>query len=351
MRRAAARRRAGDPLLRAQPGAGDAGGARRAARRAALGAGRGDGRRRSAERRRSKLPPIDHGQSQGGRAGAAAPGAAKSARQTRASSEQQTADARLRRSPGSIGLRGRRRDRRRRSPPAAAAAAASGDAHINQRERLDQRGRARRPRPGPRRRRSRSTNLKEAAKKAGCDLRLHLKDEGHTHIPPGAPTPDYKTNPPTSGNHVEPPYQQADGAYSEMPRGNRLRPLARARPDGDPVQPRPARKGPAGAEGPLRHDVRRRRCSSPTTRCPTRSRRRPGPTCSAATNTRARSPLDAIRAFGKATWGKYGGEPVNAFPLHRPDAGRTANRAAAASAGAGRRGRSRRRRGRPLRRA
>ena len=31
--------------------------------------------------------------------------------------------------------------------------------------------------------------------------------------------------------------------------------------------------------------------------------------------------LDAIRAFGKATWGHYGGEPVDAFGRHRPDAG------------------------------
>lgn len=59
--------------------------------------------------------------------------------------------------------------------------------------------------------------LQEAAKKAGCTLRLNLKEEGHEHIPPTSPTPDYKTSPPTSGNHVEPPYQQADGAYSEMP--------------------------------------------------------------------------------------------------------------------------------------
>jgi hypothetical protein len=62
------------------------------------------------------------------------------------------------------------------------------------------------------------TNLREAAKKAGCDLRLHLSEEGHEHIPPTAATPEYGTNPPTSGNHVEPPYQQADGAYSEMPK-------------------------------------------------------------------------------------------------------------------------------------
>ena len=28
--------------------------------------------------------------------------------------------------------------------------------------------------------------------------------------------------------------------------------------------------------------------------------------------------LDAIRAFGKATWGRYGGEPANAFSLKGP---------------------------------
>ena len=62
-----------------------------------------------------------------------------------------------------------------------------------------------------------TVKLREAAKKAGCTLRLNLKEEGHEHIAPTAPTPNYGTNPPTSGNHVEPPYQQADGAYSEMP--------------------------------------------------------------------------------------------------------------------------------------
>lgn len=64
---------------------------------------------------------------------------------------------------------------------------------------------------------ARVADLKQAAKKAGCTLRLNLKEEGHNHIPPNSPTPNYETNPPTSGNHVEPPYQQADGAYSEMP--------------------------------------------------------------------------------------------------------------------------------------
>ena len=62
------------------------------------------------------------------------------------------------------------------------------------------------------------SDLKEAAKKADCDLRLNLPNEGRNHLPVTATTPEYKTNPPTSGNHVEPPFQQADGAYSEMPR-------------------------------------------------------------------------------------------------------------------------------------
>ena len=33
----------------------------------------------------------------------------------------------------------------------------------------------------------------------------------------GSPPPAYETPPPTSGAHVEPPYQQADGAYREEP--------------------------------------------------------------------------------------------------------------------------------------
>lgn len=61
------------------------------------------------------------------------------------------------------------------------------------------------------------TDLAAAAEEANCELREDLPDEGATHIPKDSETPKYKTVPPTSGNHVEPPYQQADGAYSETP--------------------------------------------------------------------------------------------------------------------------------------
>jgi hypothetical protein len=59
-------------------------------------------------------------------------------------------------------------------------------------------------------------NLQSAAKKANCVLMLNLKDEGHTHVEEGTKV-KYKTNPPSSGNHVFPPAMQADGAYSATP--------------------------------------------------------------------------------------------------------------------------------------
>lgn len=57
-------------------------------------------------------------------------------------------------------------------------------------------------------------DLETAAEAANCDLQLNLPDEGSTHIQ-GEKAPDYKTSPPTSGNHN--PEQQADGAYIEQP--------------------------------------------------------------------------------------------------------------------------------------
>ena len=58
-------------------------------------------------------------------------------------------------------------------------------------------------------------DLQRAADAAGCELMLNLPDEGNSHIKPSDPEPNYKTNPPTSGNHLVPPLQAADGAYSQ----------------------------------------------------------------------------------------------------------------------------------------
>ena len=58
-------------------------------------------------------------------------------------------------------------------------------------------------------------DLQEAAQKASCTLREDLPEEGNTHIGPNDDPPKYETAPPTSGDHIEPPLQQADGAYIE----------------------------------------------------------------------------------------------------------------------------------------
>jgi Protein of unknown function (DUF3105) len=60
-------------------------------------------------------------------------------------------------------------------------------------------------------------DLENAAKDAGCVLRVGLPDEGSTHLEPDAKPPNYRTNPPTSGDHVTTPYMQADGAYQQAP--------------------------------------------------------------------------------------------------------------------------------------
>ena len=58
-------------------------------------------------------------------------------------------------------------------------------------------------------------DLEEAARAAGCELQLDLPDEGNSHLRPNEDPPEYQTNPATSGDHVVPPLQAADGAYSE----------------------------------------------------------------------------------------------------------------------------------------
>ncbi len=160
-------------------------------------------------------------------------------------------------------------------------------------------------------------NLKLAAKKADCALRLHLKDEGHGHIPPTAPTPDYKTNPPTSGNHVEPPYQQADGAYSEMPGEiNVVHSLEHGRmeiqyspelPEEDQLALKGVYDTMYGGTLLFPNDNMNYEVAATTWTnligCP---------------KYKGAITLDAIRDFGKATWGRYGGEPATAFGLKGP---------------------------------
>jgi len=164
---------------------------------------------------------------------------------------------------------------------------------------------------------AKATDLDAAAKAAGCQLQLRLKDEGNEHIPAGSKAPDYATNPPTSGPHVEPPFQQADGAYTEMPAEiDIVHSLEHGRLEIQyspnlPEQAQLELKGlfdtMYGATVLFPNDKMKYEVAATTWTnllgCPTYK--------GAAT-------LDAIRAFGKQTWGRFGGEPAENFPFTGP---------------------------------
>ena len=158
------------------------------------------------------------------------------------------------------------------------------------------------------------TNLKLAAKKAGCDLRLHLKDEGHSHLAPGTPAPHYGTNPPTSGNHVEPPFQQADGAYAEMPVViDMVHSLEHGRME---IQYSPdlPEKDQLALKG-LYNTMYGGTLLFPNEEMPYKVAATTWTNLLGCDEYKGSITDDAIRAFGKATWGRYGGEPVNGFAL------------------------------------
>lgn len=161
------------------------------------------------------------------------------------------------------------------------------------------------------------TNLQAAAKQAGCQLQLHLKDEGHEHIPPGSPEPNYKTNPPTSGPHVDPPYQQADGAYAEMPEPiDFVHSLEHGRmeiqysPD-LPEEDQLALKG-------VYDTMYGATLLFPNSEMPYAVAATTWTNLIGCPKYKGAITLDAIRAFGKATWGKFGGEEVFAFTFTGP---------------------------------
>ena len=161
------------------------------------------------------------------------------------------------------------------------------------------------------------TNLAAAAKAAGCDLRLDLPEEGHTHIPPTAPTPEYETNPPTSGNHVEPPYQQADGAYKETPEEiDYVHSLEHGRME---IQYSPdlPEKDQLALKG-LYDTMYGATLLFPNKKMPYEVAATTWTNLLGCPTYEGAKTLDAIRAFGKETWGKYGGEPAEYFPFTGP---------------------------------
>lgn len=161
------------------------------------------------------------------------------------------------------------------------------------------------------------TDLKAAAKAAGCVLKLNLPDEGHEHIPAGSATPNYRTNPATSGAHVEPPYQQADGAYREEPAPiDYVHSLEHGRLE---IQYAPdlAEDDQLALKG-LYDTMYGATLLFPNEQMPYAVAATTWTNLLGCPSYQGAKTLDAIRAFGKATWGKYGGEPVYAFKFTGP---------------------------------
>ena len=161
-----------------------------------------------------------------------------------------------------------------------------------------------------------TVGLSAAAKKAGCELRRELRDEGHDHIPVGSPQ-KYGTNPPTSGDHVEAPYQQADGAYAEMPAEiDLVHTLEHGRLE-VMYSPDLAEAGQLELKG-LYDTMYGATLLFPNERMPYEVAATTWTNLLACSTYKGAATLDAIRAFGKATWGRYGGEPVEAFTFTGP---------------------------------
>jgi hypothetical protein len=160
-------------------------------------------------------------------------------------------------------------------------------------------------------------DLDQAAKEAGCKVELNLEDEGSEHLPPDSPLPNYKTNPPTSGNHVEPPFQQADGAYSQEPSElDVVHSLEHGRMaiEYSPDLPQKAQLELKG----LYDTMYGAALLFPNDKIPYDVAAATWTNLIGCKTYKGAITLDAIRAFGRETWGKYGGEPVEAFTFTGP---------------------------------
>lgn len=197
----------------------------------------------------------------------------------------------------------------------------SGDAHINVNQAMgNTNGVQPDDRAGIEPARTKVFDLDQAAKEAGCKVELKLEDEGSEHLPQNSPTPNYKTNPPTSGNHVEAPFQQADGAYSEEPKSlDVVHSLEHGRMaiQYSPDLPKKAQLELIG----LYDTMYGATLLYPNDKMPYEVAATTWTNLIGCKEYKGQATLDAIRAFGRETWGKYGGEPVEAFTFTGPTPG------------------------------
>jgi hypothetical protein len=164
---------------------------------------------------------------------------------------------------------------------------------------------------------AKETPVAKAAEAANCYLLRNVPAKNDEIVSPDDPAPKYEKEPPMVGPHVAPPHQQADGAYLTLPEEsatvaslNHGRMTIQYAPD-LPEELQLQLKGLYDSMygGTLFFPNNNMLYAVAATTwgnglfCP---------------GYEGAVTLDAIRAFGKATWGKSGEEPVDKFPVEGP---------------------------------
>ncbi len=159
---------------------------------------------------------------------------------------------------------------------------------------------------------SASTDLAATAEAAECVVHENLPEEGFDHLSPDDPRPSYGTVPPTSGDHISPPLQQADGAWADpaaqvavvhsLEHGRVAIQYAPNLPEADQL----ALKG-------LYDSAYSASLLFPNPDMPYAVAATTWRNLIACPEYRGQKTLDAINAFGVAHWGQ-GREPMDGFP-------------------------------------
>lgn len=160
-------------------------------------------------------------------------------------------------------------------------------------------------------------NLAKAAEEANCFLLRGAAPKEGKQVSPGTKTPEYRTNPPVSGPYVKPPYQQADGAYLNLPaRIDQVGALDHGRMT---IQYAPdlAEKSQLELKG-LYDTMYGATLFFPNDEMQFAVAATTWTNLLGCPSYDTQHTLDAIRAFGKATWGKGGSQPVESFPFEGP---------------------------------
>jgi len=160
-------------------------------------------------------------------------------------------------------------------------------------------------------------NLRKTAEEAGCFLLLEYKEQEPKPVAPGSKPPTYSTEPASSGPHVKPPHQQADGAYLNTPEeinvvgaldhGRMAIHYAPDLPEKSQLEIKGLYDEMYGATLLFADDEIQYAVAAVT-----------WSNFLGCTTVEGQKTFDALRLFGKATWGKYGNEPVEDFPFEGP---------------------------------